>query len=167
METRIEWLSESCTDSVQMGPFIRKDLKKGQNTRRPVQIHSDRTSGCFIHELRPGVVMTKASSMIPAPRLFIFPQREFIWGVSCPLYTFVCHSNISTSTLDLPVMPTGQTLFTQHLIVLKSVWMIRIWLLPCNICCLFVLFCQNYIQTCCVGVQCQITGICNQDRGKV
>lgn len=65
----------------------------------------------FLQHLLLFIIM-KAPVMKPTPRLVISSQSKFSGPVSHPVYSFVCHSNISRITLSLPVMPTGQALFT-------------------------------------------------------
>ena len=73
----MQWLGESCTDGVQVLQSIRKDLKKGQNTCGPVQIHSNGTSVGIINERHTGPIMMKAPIKRPAPRLLILSQTKF------------------------------------------------------------------------------------------
>ncbi len=79
--------------------------------------------------------------------------------VSFPADSSVSHCYIhSSSPLDLPVTATSQTIYTQQLMpVVKSVWMIRIWLLLSHHCHLPVVVRQFEVSVHCVCVQCEFT----------
>lgn len=140
----MEWFSKCCVHGVQVGNCIRRDFKKGQNACWPVQIYSHDTSGVSTsNKVYKWFVMSKIVRIFKAPRLFIVTKtivRRRIRGkLRHPVDTFICHCNICRKILNLPIMATCQTFFTQNLIFMKSFRMIRIWLVLWNSLCLSVL----------------------------
>lgn len=80
---------------------------------------------------------------------------------SFPLYTLICHTNIHKSfPLHFPVAASSQALSTQYLaLFIKSLWVIRIWLLLFSKLHFPVALRQEEVFINCVGIICEITGI--------
>ncbi len=75
--------------------------------------------------------------------------------------SFICYCYMGPATpLNLPVTASSQTFFTQNLLLMiKSLWMIRILLWLFDISYLPVSLRQDELSVSCVWIQCEITGI--------
>ena len=165
----IEGLRECGVERVQVGECVRGDAVEGQSACRPVQVHSysSGAGGRYVSHVLivPGKV--SVTTAIHTPGFVIISKPAVITPLLFPLDAFVCHCYHSTSTtpLRLPVAASRQTLPTQHLIpVVKSLWVVRIrLLLLTHTCHLSVPLREREFSACCVGVQCELTGICRQE----
>ena len=104
------------------------------------------------------IVQDRVSMIIRAeqtPGLIIY-SKHTVCSDSSPADSSVSHCYINPSApLDLPVTATSQTSSTRQLRPgVKSVWMIRIWLLLFHICHLLVVVGQFEVFVHCVCVDC-------------
>lgn len=90
---------------------------------------------------------------------------NFCVPVSLPRQALICNTNIHKRfPVHLPVAAPSQSLSTQHLTgLVKSLWMIRIRLLFLSAAYFPVTFRQDEVFIHSVGVECEITGICERD----
>lgn len=169
---RIEGLSECGVERVQVGECVRGDAVEGQSACWPVQVHSyslgagggDRYGSAFI--IVSGIVTVRRAEQ--SPGLVIISQCALITPpFPFPLDAFIRHSYISPTPtpLSLPVAASRLTLFTQHLTIeVKSLWVVRIRLILTHTCHLSVPLREREIYACCVWIQCDLTGICRQEK---
>ena len=136
-----------------------RETVEGQSACRPVQINCDsvrvRGRGCryvCCCVIVPGTVTLVRAEQTPG---LIIPSKTAGITVSSPLDSSVCHSDINPSSPPyLPVTASIQTITAQELFpLIKSLWMIRIWLLLFSHHHCFVVFRQNEISVGCVWVQ--------------
>ena len=159
---RIERFSECGVEGVEVDQWVR-DSVEGQSASRTVHIHcySTRGGGGGVRDLS-FLIVTDSVSLVRAeqtPRLIV-PSKPAVITYSFPSDSSVshCYTNLS-SPLDLPVTATSQTSSTQQLRPeVKSLWMIRIWLLLFHIC-HFLVVRQFEVFVHCVCVKCEFTEI--------
>ncbi|KAG5853651.1 hypothetical protein ANANG_G00028250 [Anguilla anguilla] len=136
---RIKRLSEGGVESVQEGPCVRGDAVEGQSASRPVQIHpysaewgwgGSYVSGCLFVYGRAFLFRA-----VQTPGLVVVSKRTGTTP-SFPANRFKGHGNAGQlppflhAPLCLPVAALRQPLSAQHLLIgVKSLWMIRTWLL--------------------------------------
>lgn len=144
-----------------MDQRVQEDIVEGQRAGRMVHIHcysvGDNVFGdegfCVIVQDR---VRVRA---VQAPGLTV-QSKQAVITVSSPFDSFVahCYRNISTP-LNLPVTRTSQPICAQQLRAVKSLWMIRIWLLCIQTHHLSVAVRQLDPFVYCVWVDCELIGI--------
>ncbi len=133
-----------------------RDTVEGQSTSRPVQIHTYSIRGWRGWYLSAVIIVTDSESLIKTAQIpgHLIESKPAVTS-SFPADIFVCHWYFcpSPAPFSLPVTASSQTLSTQNLrMVLKSLWMIRIWLQLFHICCLSVSLRQNQMGVYCVWI---------------
>ena len=155
-KTRIKRLSECGVEGAEVDQWVRGDTVEGQSASRTVRIHCYFTRGGG--EDLSFFIVTDSVSLMRAEKTpwLIVPSKSAVVTESFPSDSSVSHCYTSLSSpLDLPV-----TVTTQHLRPgVKSLWMIRIWLLYCHICHLLVVVRQFEVFVHCVCVKCEFTEI--------
>ena len=154
---------------MQEGECVRGDAEEGQSACLPVQVHSysagagrGGTYGTLII-IVPGRVTVTTAFQTPG---LVIASKPTVSTHPFPLDAFIghCYMNLTTTPLSLPVAASRQTLSTHHLIrVVKSLWVVRTWLILSHTCHLSVPLREREISACCVWVQCELTSICRQE----
>ncbi len=163
---RIERLSECGVDSVNEGHCVR-DAVEGQSSCTVIHIHSYSRGDGDLRKLSLCVVVTEwvfavtGRKAIQTPGLIIISKCTFITP-SHPADALIWHwyTHSSPTPLNLPVTASKHTLSTQHLSqTIKSVWMIRIWLVRVSFSNHSVLLSQTEVFMHCDFIQCEPTEI--------
>ena len=153
---------------MQVGECVRGDAVEGQSACWPVQVHSysARAGGGGRYGspliIVPGRVTVTRAFQTPG---LVITSKQAVSTPPFPLDALICHCYLipTTTPLSLPVAASRQTLSTQHLTPVKSLWVVRIRLILFHTCHLSVPLGEREIFVCCVWVQCEITGICRQE----
>lgn len=115
----------------------------------------------FLKVVSEGVTLHRGDAETPASVTTV----NFCVPVSLPRQALICNTNIHKRfPVHLPVAAPSQSLSTQHLTgLVKSLWMIRIRLLFMSVAHVLVALRQKQLFIHSVGVECEITGICERD----
>ncbi len=165
LKCRVKRLGECAVEGVEVEQCGAEHCIEWQNASRPVQIYSN-----SMRDER-GMNVQVFSFVIVPDGEFVFTARQEP-GLVTPskpagdILTFSVDSSVGytqrnkASPLNLPVTVTSQTISTQQLTpVVKSFWMIRIWLQLSHHCHLPVVVRQFEVCVHCVCVQCEFTEI--------
>lgn len=165
----IKRFSECGVKGVEVDQSVRGDTVEGQSASRTVHIHSYslRNMGGHRDVKFSLIVRNRVTQLCAAqiPRLIIF-SKHTILTVSSPSDSSVSHRYTSPDfPLDLPVTTVREPISTQKLRPeVKSLWMIRIWLLPLHWCHLLLVVRQFEVSVYCVCVHSEFTGIWRKNK---
>ncbi|XP_044206761.1 uncharacterized protein LOC122981945 [Thunnus albacares] len=168
---RIQRLSECNVEGVEVDQCARGDSVEGQNASRTVHIHYYSVRGRGGEEEGVGrgrdgcaypivTDMVTKSRAVQSPGLII-KSKQTVRTVSFPADPSVrhCYKN-SSCPLYLPVTATSKAISIQQLrTYVKSVWMIRIWLMLSYTCHRPVVVKQFEGCVYCVCIRCEFTDI--------
>lgn len=151
---------------MQVDQCVRWHFVERQSTSRIVHIdrhfvrhrRGGRMDICFYAILPEMVIISTRTEQTPG---VIISSHPALITFTFPCDTSVSHWYINASfKLHLPVATISQTISTQQLHpIVKSVWVVRIWLLFVQSCHLSVVVRQFKTPVCCAWVKCEFTVI--------